>query len=299
MDELNLRIRQNINDGDLYLERSLIFEAGGDFQSAMADVDRALNINPEKAGYFVRQGELFLKTGSYNQAESSLIKASQIDRENLSSRLKLAEYYYYNRRFKEGMRYVNEALRIDMYNAEAYFLKGIIHENSGDTDLAISSYQTCVEQDPDYFEAYFQLGMIFASKRNPLAIEYYNNAIRIRPGETQSYYNKGLICQETGDYNQALLTYSELLKIDPNYKEAHFNMGYVNMFFLREYKQGAIHFTRAIDASPDYYQAYYNRGYCYELLGDIQRAAIDYKNALQIKPDYTIAAEGLSRVTIN
>ena len=99
-------------------------------------------------------------------------------------------------------------------------------------------------------------------------------------------------------YNEALITYSKLLNIDPNYKEAHFNMGFVNMFYLKEYKQGAVHFSNAVRVAPDYYQAYYNRGYCYELLGDIQRALIDYNNALEIEPTYTLAAKGKERVAI-
>jgi len=299
MDEVNQKIRENVNDGDLYFERSLIFQGGDDLQSAMADIDRAIKIDPNNPDFYIQQAELFIRFRKYRQAESSLITAGKIDPENLSSRLKLAEFYFYNKRLKEGMSFVNEALRIDMYNAEAYFLKGLIHENSGDTSLAISSYQTCIEQDPDYFEAYFQLGMLHAYRGDPLAIEYYDNAIRIKPEEAQSYYNKGLFCQEIGELNEALSAYSALLKIDPNFKEAHFNMGYVNMFFLKQYQQGAVHFSRAIAVFPTYHQAYYNRGYCYELMGDVQRAEIDYRNALEIRPDYTLAAEGLNRVIIN
>ncbi|MEQ9064260.1 MAG: tetratricopeptide repeat protein [Vicingaceae bacterium] len=297
MNKINESLRKNISADNLYLERSLIFQAGGDLQSAMADIDRAIKLNPKVPSFYIQQGELFLRMKNFRQAELAFQTAAKLDEENVSSRLKLSEYYFYARRLQEAMDMANEALRIDVYNDEAYFLKGLIHQNSGDTALAISSYQTCVEQNPDYFEAYFQLGILSAFQKNRLAIDYYDNAIRIKPRDVQTYYNKGLISQELGEYNLALKTYTELLSIDPNYRDAHFAMGYVNMFYLKQYNQASIHFTRAIEVSPDYYQAYYNRGYCYELLGDVKRAEIDYRNALKIKPDYSLAAEGMSRVT--
>lgn len=293
---LNEEIRKNINNGDLYIKRSILYRTLGDLQAAMEDADRALKIDPNKPAYLEEKGILMIRNRDFKQAENAFVKCAQIDRENETCRLKLAELYFYSRRFQDAMEWTNNVLKINKYNADAYFLKGMIHLSAGDSTLAESSFQTAVEQNPDFFEAYFQLGSLLAAKGNPLAIDYYNNAIRIKPEMVEPYYNKGLLSQELGMYNEALQTYSELLKIDPTYKEAHFNMGYVNMFYLKEYNQGSVHFNNAIKVAPDYYQAYYNRGYCYELLGDVNRALIDYENALKIKPDYTLAAEGKERV---
>lgn len=295
---VNKEIRNNINDADLYAKRALIYKNLGDVQAALADVDRAIKIDQAKPSFHKIKGELMISMRDFKQAENAFVKCAQIDRENEACRLKLAELLFYSRHYQKAMDWANQVLKINKYNADAYFIKGMIHLSSNDSTLARSSFQTAVEQNPDFFEAYFQLGMIFATEGNPLAIEYYDNAIRIKPEQVEPYYNKGLLCQELGMYNEALKSYSELLKIDPTYKEAHFNMGFVNMYYLKEYNQGSVHFNNAIKVAPNYYQAYYNRGYCYELLGDIQRALIDYENALKIKPDYTLAAEGKQRVMI-
>jgi Tfp pilus assembly protein PilF len=69
------------------------------------------------------------------------------------------------------------------------------------------------------------------------------------------------------------------------------------MYYLQLYRDATHHFTDAIEVDPSYFQAYYNRGYCFELMGDINNAAKDYRKALEIQPDYDLAANGLSRVT--
>lgn len=296
-DSINGLLRKDANNAGLYNLRSKLYQALADYQAAMADIDRALRLMPGEAEYYFRKGQLFILVKDIRQAENALTTCAKLDPEKSDCRLTLAELYFYSRRYREAMDRVNEVLRIDMHNADAYFLKGLVHLSSSDTALARSSFQTAVEQNPDFYEAYFELGLLFGASLNPLAISYYDNAIRIAPERVEAYYNKGLICQETGEYNEALKTYIALLRVDPTYRDAHFNMGYINMYHLKQYNQGAIHFTDAIRVSPDFYQAYYNRGYCYELMGDVKRALIDYENALKLKPDYTLAAEGKERVT--
>lgn len=59
----------------------------------------------------------------------------------------------------------NKVLKLDIQNADAYFYKGLIFKETGDTAKAISSFQTCTEVDPDYYDAYMQLGMLYSAKK--------------------------------------------------------------------------------------------------------------------------------------
>jgi len=90
--------------------------------------------------------------------------------------------------------------------------------------------------------------------------------------------------------------YFLILKIDPQYKDAHFNLGYIHLAYLKVYRQAIKHFSDAINCDKDYIEAYYNRGISYENLGDVQAAAKDYREALSIYPQYKLAQEGLKRV---
>ena len=46
----------------------------------------------------------------------------------------------------------------------------------------------------------------------------------------------------------------------------------------------------------NFHEAYYSRGICFENLGNIAQAEVDYKRALEIKLDYTYAKEAYDQL---
>jgi tetratricopeptide (TPR) repeat protein len=49
---------------------------------------------------------------------------------------------------QEAINEINEVLKLEKSNPKAYYLKGVIYKESGDTSLAVSSFMTAIEQDP-------------------------------------------------------------------------------------------------------------------------------------------------------
>ena len=83
-----------------------------------------------------------------------------------------------------------------------------------------------LELDPENYDTQRELGRIFAAKKDPLALQYYNNALRIRPGSGEILYNRGLYYQEIGQLKEAEADYATLLASDPKDPDAHHNLGY-------------------------------------------------------------------------
>ena len=121
----------------------------------------------------------------------------------------------------DALKYANEALRKDDRLAKAYFIKGFVYKETKDTANAISSFQTVVELDPDNYDAYILLGNIFSKRGNPIALQYFGDALRIRPSSTEAFYNRGLFLQDAGKLDAAVADYTTLLKLDPGYSDAH------------------------------------------------------------------------------
>src|SRR5690606_2351540 len=144
--------------------------------------------------------------------------------------------------------------------------------------------------------AYIQLGLLYASVFDDLAIAYYNNALDLRPNSTEALYNKAFFLQEIEQIEEADSLYNKILEIDPEYYIAYYNKGFIRLVFSDNYNDAANLFTKAISFDETYYEAYYNRGYCFELLGEKEKALTDYKKALELKPDFTLAAKGVSRI---
>jgi tetratricopeptide (TPR) repeat protein len=204
--------------------------------------------------------------------------------------------HHYLKRYEEELEILAHVIDLDKRNAQAYFMRGMVHKDMGDTLKAMSSMQLAVQMDPDYYNAYIQMGLIAADQKNPLAVDYYRNALEIQPTSEEALYNLGMYYQQTDQYNPAIETYTALLKVNPHHFDAHFNLGMIHAYKLDVVDEGLKYFEMAILDNPGEPRGYYGRGYCYETKGNVDAATADYKKALEIDPQYTNAAKALSNL---
>lgn len=281
----------------LYAERARLYRVNGRLAEAVEDWKRALSVDSTNAGFRIELGDLFYSSLKIKEAQEQFDLAQRIDPENNEVRLKQAELQVVAfRQYQKALDLVNEALRSDPNQAQAYFIKGWVYMETGDTSMAISSFRTCVEQDPANYKAFMELAQLHALRRDPLALEYYNTAIDLRPNEIEAWYGKGMYCQENGRDSLALECYERIKHLDPRNAAAWYNSGYIRLEHLNDLPQAIRDLTAAGKLLPSYHQAFYNRGVAYERKEVLDSAAMDYQQALRIKPDYDPAAAGLSRL---
>ena len=72
---------------------------------------------------------------------------------------------------------IDNILKLDPQNAEAYFMFGMNFKEQEDLERSINSFQTAVEFDPDLVDAWINLGALHAQLGNEIAIKYFDNAI--------------------------------------------------------------------------------------------------------------------------
>jgi tetratricopeptide (TPR) repeat protein len=120
------------------------------------------------------------------------------------------------------------------------------------------------------------------------AINSYEQAIKIKPDYAEAYYNMGIALQNKGDPEAAINSYKQAIKIKPDYAKAYSNMG--NALKDKGDLEVAIDsYEQAIKIKPDYAEVYYNMGNALKEKGDPEAAIDSYKQAIKIKPDYVEA----------
>lgn len=296
IESLNDRIVAKPNDPNLYVKRAMAYRDRKMMQLAIRDAERALAIDSTVSYFHTVLGELEFQSGQLRDARFSLLKAVKYDETNTDALLKLAETNFLLRRYDEALVYTNDALRIDDKLAQGYFIKGFIYKELGDTTLAKSSFQTATEVNPEHYEAYMELGNIFAYQGDPLALEYFKTALEIKPKSAEALYNLGMFLQAGQKYEQAMEVYQELIDIDPNNFLGYYNAGYLNLTEFGAYETALAYFDTVLTIQPTYVDAMYNRGLCFEAMKQKQQAIDVYKNVLIFSPDYTKAAQGLNRL---
>jgi tetratricopeptide (TPR) repeat protein len=294
--EINKKIAEDNKNPALYNQRAELYIQAEKLNDALADVNKAITIDGKMAPAYLTLSDIYLLQGKPGNALESIQKSISIDNKYADAYLRLAKLYLVMKDYEKTGENINKVLNLDPNNAKAYFLRGFGLEEKGDTVNAVESYQKATVLDPQYFDAYIQLGSLYALKKSQLAAGYFNSALNVKPKSQETMYMLGMFYQENNQPDLALATYKRMMSLDSLNKLPYYNSGYVNLVYLKKFKEGAYCFSKAIKLDSKYIEAYFNRGYCYELMGDIAKARLDYEKALKITPNYPNAVEGLNRL---
>jgi Flp pilus assembly protein TadD len=164
---------------------------------------------------------------------------------------------------------------------------------------AIDAYKKTILLNPNYADAYCNMGVALNQKGNvDEAIELYNKALSIKPDYADAYYNLGNALKDQGTFDEAIEAYKSALLIKPDYAEAYCNSG---MVFQDQGKlDEAVNFyKKSISLKPDSAKSYRNMGISLQNLGKTKDAVNSYNMALLINPDYAEAHKNLSFTLLN
>ena len=288
-------IEKNPRNAGLYLELSNYYTNVKLLDSALNNALIAIKLDSNNSNIYVAVSDIYFSMGHVDNAEEMLEKAIVLNNKNNEAYLKLGELYFLIQNHKQSVEILTKAIRLQIHNPKAYHILGRNYLEQGDTSLAIRNYLVSVEQDPDYFDSYEELALLHHLKRNPLAVNYYNNALNVQPDNVQTLYNLAMFFQETGDYEKALEKYRMILQINPHHRNALHNMGWI---YIGEdkFEESAVFFTKAIEQDSTYAEAVYNRGYSFEQLKKYDYARQDYMYSLRLSNNFPLAIEGLNRL---
>lgn len=296
IDALNKKIREDSVNGDSYRDRAEFYLEKEEYSKALEDIRKSIIIDSTFSPYYVTLGEIFLGMGKLKNCVESMDRAIELDPMNKDAYLKLAEISIAVNDSKRALDYIDKAMKIDDLEPKAYFMRGIVLLQMGDTVHGIRNFQKAIDVDQDFFDAHLKLGLLYLGKKNKLAVDYFNNALNIKPGNPEVTYYLGMYYQETGNYEKAVQIYNTILESKPDFYFALYNIGFINLVYLKDYPVAIDYFNQTIALNPQYTDAFYNRGFAYELSGDIDRSKSDYQKALELSPNYEKAIKGMNRI---
>ena len=131
----------------------------------------------------------------------------------------------------------------------------------------------------------FNLGLAYGDAgQYEKAIASYKEAIRINPDDADAHYNLGFVYGDAGQHEKAIASYKEAIRINPDDADAHYNLGLAYRK-LGQYEKAIASYKESIRIKPDDANAHYNLGFIYDELGQYEEAIASYKEVLRINPD--------------
>ena|ERR1700677_1086017 len=160
--------------------------------------------------------------------------------------------------------------------------------------LAVTGlFYTPLLRGQDHADA-FQQGM--DASRNgqyELAIASFTEAIRLDPKYVPAYNNRGDIFKATGNYDKAIADYDEAIRLDPKYTPAYINRG-IAYGAMGEGGKAMADYNEAILLDPKSGLAYVNRGLLDEAGGDYQAAFTDFEKSIHLDSGDALAFNNLA-----
>lgn len=110
--------------------------------------------------------------------------------------------------------------------AEGWFQEGLRYDSSKETyPFALEAYQKAVELDPNFGDAYLNLGNIYYRQELFVDAERcYRLAITCDPDHAKAYYNLGNTLDELHCTQEAGDCFQKSLEKDPNFSDAQYNL---------------------------------------------------------------------------
>jgi predicted TPR repeat methyltransferase len=117
------------------------------------------------------------------------------------------------------------------------------------------------------------------------AAKLYQKIVASQPNFPEAHNNLGDILFKLKRIEEAELSFRKAIELKVNFAEAHKNLGTV-LLHLRKLDEAKVNFQKAIELKPDYAGAYCSLGNLLNDLGRFDEAEASYRKALEIKPNY-------------
>jgi serine/threonine protein kinase len=178
-----------------YLNEGNAYQDQGEYQAALAVIERAIELEPTAKAYFERG---------------------------------LTHYYLDN--LQAALDDYNKAIELDPAYADAYNNRGFTHYTLGNNQAALDDYNKAIELDPtDDALAYYNRGFTHYYLGNlQAALDDYSKAIELNPNNAVAYNDRGLVHYDLGDNLPALADYGKAIELDPTYAHAYYNRGLIH-----------------------------------------------------------------------
>lgn len=223
---------------------------------------------------------------------------------NTKALVALASTFSQQMDFDQSFEYINRALKIDSRYRDAYVMKGSNYlllsklnpEKDGTPskkymDLTKSSYETAVQQDPKFFEAYLMLGSLYESEGNEICLQYYKTAVTLQPKNPDVLFSLAYAHQTFNQPDKALSLYRRMIKLDTSYYQALNQIGVIKQYNYKQIDSAIYYYKSALQTEPRFVEAWHNLGMCYEQQGELTKAMQSYAKALKYNPDFKLSRE--------
>lgn len=295
IDGLTEAIRATPNDPELYLQRSQIYYEREAYDQAVKDLANVMKLDSTNLKAHHLLADVYLDSYQSAMALKTMERAAALYPDSINTKLKLSEFQLILKQYDGALNTLADIMKIRPGDPEALFMLGMVYKDQGKTNLAIGAFQSAVERNPEMSEAWVILGDLMDRTHNPLASQYFDNAVRVAPNNVAAWHAKAYFLQNHDKVDEALEIYRHIHTLNAQYPEAYLNAG-ILLMYLDSLDTAMNEFDILQKIDPTNAAAWFYKGKIYHLKGMNTEAKSAYEQALRLDENYDQAKDGLQEL---
>jgi tetratricopeptide (TPR) repeat protein len=271
----------------------------GNLAKAKHWYSKALEIQPDFAEVYTNLATLYAQEKDwqralvcYQKATSAQVKAPintngeravfSGDPNDIEVYIQGAEAFYIQRKFEQAAAACQRVLEVKP-DARAYKICGNARQAQGKVEEAKNWYAKAIEIDPDFAEAYTNLGTLYAQEQQwQPAIACYQKAIALQPDLASTYRNLARVWTQMGQLSEADECWFKAYSLEPAKAtpEEHIHLG-DNFLRQNQVTQAIRCYCHAIELNPNSNEAYQHLGNALKSQRRLNEETANYRKLIE------------------
>lgn len=220
-----------------------------DYENALHDFNKAIDINPKFAPSFANRGQVYFKIKKYDQAGRDFEKAIELGPRN--------PYYYH--------------------------IQGHLFTKTQNYEKALRDYEKAIELDPyDEYSYLYRGNLLLLTENFTQALIDFNRYVEMNPKDEKGYIQRAVVLTHLLEFKAAVADLKQAIKICPTNKLAYFNLANIQFKHTNNAKEALKNYNKHLTLDPLDIDAYINRGNCYLKLEKFKEAEKDFNKAINL-----------------
>lgn len=314
-EDCDLAILKNPNVADYYYQRSRPLYDLEEFEAVIENCDKAIVRDPKHANALIMKANVTDMFGFYEDAKKLYDRAILADPNQYDGYIQLAISEFGQGKKQQSLATLERYIARGTFNKNVIEYHGKIAADLKQFDVALKDFSELITRNPENAANYFLRGMVQDSLGNTeAACNDMVKADQLGLNEAHQYLRKhcksrlsaktlliedqldaALQLEREGKTQEAILAYTDLIKIAPDSSVFYYNRGKAKRRL--NYHTGAIDdYLKAIQIDGDRVVYIVSLAVSYSYLDKIDEAIAQYKQAIKIEPSYAMSYYNLGGI---
>jgi len=269
------------SQADAYLLRGQLQD---DPEKTLADLDRAVELDPESAEAWQARALFHLNRGAVKDAIADFDRLLAKDNDNVGIRIAIAQALMNVKQYDESRKYLDYVIE-KRPSPAVYSMRAQLWAVQEQLDKAMADLEAALKLDPGNLAVILLRARLhFAQQNHELARKDLETFLALEPDLPDAIELYSLVLANLGEYDKAIGTITKLVEEEPENMLWKLQLAIFLNAAEQSGKAAAI-FTEVLQGDPENPVALRGRADAYLNLGDHGKAINDYEQAVKTQPD--------------